>query len=113
MADITGYHAHVYYDATTKPIASVVRNGLAQHFPDTALGRWHDDPVGPHPMGSYQITFSPAQFATIVPWLSFHRQGLIVLVHPETGDDLTDHTERAIWMGDMPELDITAFEGGP
>jgi len=32
------------------------------------------------------------------------------LVHPETGNDLADHMERALWMGGMPELDVSVFE---
>jgi DOPA 4,5-dioxygenase len=73
-SDITGYHAHVYYDAETKPVAAEVRTGFEARF-DTSpghvrMGRWHDNPIGPHPMGSYQIAFAPALFAEIVPWLA-------------------------------------------
>ncbi len=110
MDEITGYHAHVYYDAATKATASSVRECLAVQFPHEVLGHWHDDPVGPHPMGSYLIAFPPSRFAEVVTWLMLHRQGLIVFVHPETGNDLADHMERALWMGGMPELDVSVFE---
>ena len=50
-SDITGYHAHVYYDASTKADAEMVRAGIDTRF-DTVLGRWRDKPIGPHPSWS-------------------------------------------------------------
>ncbi|MDX1574912.1 MAG: DOPA 4,5-dioxygenase family protein [Kiloniellales bacterium] len=113
IGDITGYHAHVYYDAGTKPVAAQVREGFEARF-DTSpgrvrMGRWHDDPIGPHPMGSYQIAFAPDLFAEIVPWLALNRRGLTVFIHPETGDDVTDHSDYAIWLGEQREVDLAVL----
>ena len=60
----------------------------------------------PHPCWSYQIAFAPALFGQIVPWLALNRGGLVVFVHPSTGDDLADHTDHAIWLGEQQELDL-------
>ena len=90
-ARIRAYHAHVYYEPASRTGAELVRQGLAERFP-VQLGRWHDRPVGPHSRGMYQVLFAIDQFARIVPWLMLNRRGLDVLVHPETGDDLADHT---------------------
>ena len=108
VSAITGYHAHVYYDAESKSDAAAVREALEATF-DVRMGRWHDRPVGPHPMWSYQIAFAPEQFAAVVPWLALNRRGLIVFVHPETGDDLADHTDHALWMGDRQALALDAL----
>ncbi len=108
LTAITGYHAHVYYDADSKETAAEVRAAVEAAFA-VRMGRWHDKPIGPHPMGSYQIAFAPEQFAEVVPWLALNRRGLIVFVHPETGDDLADHTAHAIWMGDRQELALDAL----
>ena len=105
---ITGYHAHVYYRAETKPEAARLREALADRF-DVRLGRWHDRPVGPHPCWSYQVAFEPALFGEIVPWFALNRRGLVVFIHPRTGDDIADHTDYAIWLGEMPELDLDAL----
>ena len=70
------------------------------------MGRWHDRPIGPHPRWSYQIAFEPGLFGELVPWLALNRDGLVVFIHPETGDDLADHSERAIWLGAKLELDL-------
>ena len=102
---ITGYHAHIYYDAGTKPAARTLRRQIAARF-DTALGRWHDRPVGPHPVNMYQVAFAARDFAEIVPWLALHRGGLQILVHPETGNDVADHSDFAMWLGDSMALHL-------
>ena len=103
-ATITGYHAHIYYDPQSRERASRVRDGLAQF--NVRLGRWHDQPVGPHPQAMYQIAFAVDEFPRVVPWLMLNRDGLDVLVHPETGDDVADHTAHAMWLGEKLELDV-------
>jgi DOPA 4,5-dioxygenase len=35
-----------------------------------------------------------------------NREGLDILVHPLTGDDVSDHTRFALWLGDKLELNI-------
>jgi DOPA 4,5-dioxygenase len=32
-----------------------------------------------------------------------------VLVHPETGDAIKDHTDHAIWMGEVRPLDLSVL----
>lgn len=98
--DITGYHAHIYYDpATSREQAARIRQQIEVLFPDARLGRWHDVPVGPHPQAMYQVVFRADQLASILPWLLLNRLGLTVLVHPETGNDLADHAHHALWLG--------------
>jgi DOPA 4,5-dioxygenase len=110
---ITGYHAHVYYDAESKPTAAEVRAGVEARFDmrpgEIRMGRWHDNPIGPHPMGSYQVAFAPELFGEIVPWLALNRRGLTVFIHPETGDDRTDHSDYAIWLGEQREVDLSVL----
>jgi len=106
---ITDYHAHVYYDAASKPAAEALRAAVEAGFP-VRMGRWHDRPVGPHPRWSYQIAFAPEVFATLVPWLALNRGGLTVFVHPNTGDALPDHRDHAIWLGDKAELNLDALK---
>lgn len=102
---IRGYHAHVYYDPKSREVAARVREGLAARFP-VQLGSWHDRPVGPHPKSMYQVVFAPEQFAQVVPWLMLNREGLDILVHPETDDAVADHLERCLWLGKRLKLDV-------
>ena len=105
---IRSYHAHVYYDADSKETAARLRAEVEARF-EITMGRWHDRPIGPHPRGSYQIAFEPALFGELVPWLALNRAGLDVLVHPNTGQDLPDHAERAMWLGQSHELDLSVL----
>lgn len=108
MSEVRGFHAHVYFDADTIGQASELCRKAEQLF-SVKMGRIHEKPVGPHPMWSCQLAFGPETFGRIVPWLAVNRNGLIVFLHPETGDDVKDHTDHAIWMGDVLELDISAL----
>jgi len=57
---VYGYHAHVYYDAETFPVAEKLRETIAARFP-VELGRFSGEQVGPHPVPQFQIIFSTAQ----------------------------------------------------
>jgi DOPA 4,5-dioxygenase len=103
--EITGFHAHIYFDTASRDAAARVREGLGASF-EVQLGRWHDKPIGPHPKAMYQVAFLPEQFGKVVPWLMLNREGLDILVHPETGDDVGDHTDRSLWLGEKLELNI-------
>jgi DOPA 4,5-dioxygenase len=107
-ARITGYHAHVYYDAATRSLAAQVREGVEQRF-DVRMGRWHDAPIGPHPCASYQIAFAPGLVGELVSWLALNRQGLTVFIHPETGNAIADHSEHVIWLGESRKLNLDAL----
>jgi aromatic ring-cleaving dioxygenase len=108
VASISGYHAHVYYDAATKAAAAEVREAVERRFKVT-MGRWHDAPIGPHPSGSYQIAFAPERFGELVPWLALNRRGLTVFVHPDTRDALSDHSAHVVWLGASRPLNLDVF----
>jgi len=96
---IVSWHAHVYFDpATTRAQAQRVRDGIAQRF-RVQLGRWHEVSIGPHTQAMYQVAFDVDVFAALVPWLTLHREGLNVLVHPNTLAPRADHLVHAIWLG--------------
>ncbi len=101
---ISGYHAHIYYVKETRSAAEELRSQLDTLFP-VKLGRMHDTNVGPHTAPMYQVVFSSADFCELVPWLMLNRRGLDILIHPETGDDLEDHSTHALWLGNKLDLD--------
>lgn len=103
-AAIASYHAHIYYDAASRPRAERVRGEVAARFL-VRVGSWHDEPVGPHPQPMFQIAFATELFAELVPWLMLNRRGLTVLVHPNTDNERADHLIHALWMGQILPLD--------
>jgi aromatic ring-cleaving dioxygenase len=97
--DITSYHAHIYYDPhATRTAAERLRDRVAERF-EVQLGRWHDQPVGPHAQAMFQIAFDKQAFASIVPWLMLNRENLAVFVHPNTARPRDDHLRHALWLG--------------
>lgn len=111
-AAITSWHAHVYFDAASRDAAQAFREVVAAKFGAVvAMGRFHERPVGPHPCWSYQIAFAPAQFADVVSWLALNHGALDLFVHPNTGDELRDHRDSAVWIGRSHTLDLRAVGG--
>jgi aromatic ring-cleaving dioxygenase len=103
---IDGWHAHIYYDpAHTKDIAARLRARIEEAFPDTRMGSWHDEAVGPHLVAMYQVAFRPDQFDRLVQWLALNRDGLSILVHPLTENAWNDHIVFGFWLGDKLPLD--------
>ena len=109
---IAGWHAHVYFDADSRDAAKAFRDDVGTQFGDrVTLGRFHERAVGPHPRWSYQIAFAPSEFADVVGWLILNHGALDVFLHPNTGDQLRDHRDRAVWIGRSHELDLRAVGG--
>jgi aromatic ring-cleaving dioxygenase len=107
---IESYHAHVYFGGpAARERAAVLREQIAARF-SVQMGRWHDKPVGPHPMAMYQVAFQVALFPTLVPWLMLNRQGLTIVVHPNTDRPRDDHLKHALWLGAVLELDDSMLE---
>jgi aromatic ring-cleaving dioxygenase len=106
---IASWHAHVYFDAESRDAAKAFREEVTTQFgARVQVGRFHERPVGPHPRWSFQIAFAPAEFADVVGWLAINHAALDVFVHPNTGDQLRDHRDCAIWLGRSHELDLRA-----
>jgi len=111
VSQIESWHSHVYFDPQSRDIAATLRDTITQRFAGKMqMGRFHERPVGPHPMFSFQIAYQPEHFAEIMSWLAINRGELIVLTHPNAGDDLRDHRDWAIWMGAKLDLNLDALK---
>ena len=109
---IRSWHAHVYFDASSRDAAQALREALTAQFPlEFEMGRFHEREVGPHPRWSYQLAFAPPAFSEIVGWLALNHGALDVFVHPNTGDELRDHRDCAIWLGRSHQLNLSAVGG--
>ena len=102
------YHAHVYFDEASTAQATELCRNAATLF-GVVMGRVHRKLVGPHPHGSCQLAFDSTQFDALIPWLESHREGLNILIHGQTGNNLEDHTTNASWLGEPAALDLSHF----
>jgi aromatic ring-cleaving dioxygenase len=110
-AAVRGYHAHIYYAPDSKERAADLRDEIGRRYPEALLGRWHDEPVGPHPIAMYQVAFATELFPSLVPFLMLNRRDLTVLVHPETGNAYRDHARHALWRGAILPLRLDRLPG--
>jgi aromatic ring-cleaving dioxygenase len=110
MTEATGYHAHVYFDPATRPVAERLREDIISRF-TVKPGGFSDAPIGPHPVSQFNVMFQTDEFQRIVPWLMLNRQGLNVLVHPLTDDMVDDHSDYALWLGTPVALKLDTMKG--
>ena len=108
MSEIENFHAHVYYDAPDRAQALALCEAAGEKL-SVKVGRMHDNPVGPHPRGSCQLTITKEQFLGVVSWLILNRNGLTVFTHAQTGHALKDHTDHVIWLGPSETLKLSQF----
>ena len=106
---IHGYHAHINFDLEVRDTAIALREEIGKRF-DVVLGRVWDKPVGPHLKPMFQVAFKPDEFAKVVPWLMVNHQGLAIFIHPETGDEIADHRDNALWINEKLGVDISVLE---
>ncbi|ODV64244.1 DOPA 4,5-dioxygenase family protein [Ascoidea rubescens DSM 1968] len=119
ICNIKSYDIHTYFAKTNLPEkqkAYQLREKLLEDFAqeikagDIRYYKIHDDPLGPHPIGMWEIDFKkPEIFSKIVPWYQINHDGLSVLIHPRSDQgDLKDHTAHAMWLGHKVRL-ISSF----
>jgi aromatic ring-cleaving dioxygenase len=110
VSAIQSWHAHVYFDAERRDAAWTLREQIEARFAGKLeMGRFHERPVGPHPLWSYQLAFERPYFAEIVEWLTLNHGTLDVFLHPNTDDHLRDHRDAAVWIGRSYPLKLEIF----
>lgn len=109
---IGSWHAHVYFDAASRDAAWALREVINVQLAGLMeMGRFHEKPVGPHPMWSYQLAIPAPHFAQVAGWLALNHGALDVFMHPNTGDELRDHRDCALWLGRSHTLNLAALSG--
>ncbi|KAL2642108.1 hypothetical protein R1flu_009695 [Riccia fluitans] len=113
---IRSYDVHIYFfqkDDASRETARCLREECIEKFPDLNIYHFWEEPIGPHPTGMFEVDLNtPDQFTRFVPWIQVNRRMLSVLVHPNTGYPLLDHTVHAIWIGEKVPL-ITSMLPAP
>ncbi len=108
------YHAHIYYAAVERSVATNLRDKLRAARADDPLsrllfvGELRDHKAGPHITSQFEIHFDERLLPAVEAELA--RSGLRILIHPLTLDDLGDHTYLGRWIGQPVELDLTVLD---
>ncbi|KZT03468.1 uncharacterized protein LAESUDRAFT_814578 [Laetiporus sulphureus 93-53] len=116
-SEIKEWHFHIYFhqrNADEHHAALELRDAVLRLRRDGAfiavpLFRVNTDPIGPHPVGSYEIWCPSESFASVFSYLCMNRGNLSVLVHPLTRDQRKDHEFRNAWIGPSFPLDLSTL----
>ncbi|KAJ7494406.1 DOPA-like domain-containing protein [Mycena galericulata] len=131
-SEIKEWHFHIYFhqgNAEEHHTALELRDAVLRLRRDGAfiavpLFRVNTDPMGPHPVGSYEIWVPSETFSSVFSYLCMNRGPLSILVHPITREEATsvrhllpppplililarDHELRRAWIGPSYPLDLT------
>ncbi|KAJ7155388.1 DOPA-like domain-containing protein [Mycena crocata] len=107
-----GFDFHVYYSEGDVPHARSLHERIRREFPEFRIYKFWDRPVGPHTLPMFEVnTFSPHQTGALFSWLVVNRGPCSVLIHPNTPNELADHTALATWMGPPVALRTHIFGG--
>ncbi|KIY62943.1 hypothetical protein CYLTODRAFT_360742 [Cylindrobasidium torrendii FP15055 ss-10] len=108
-----GFDFHIYYIQSDKEqleFARSLHERIRREFPEMRIYRFWEVPVGPHPTAMFEVNvFDPHMTGTLFSWLAVNRGPCSVLIHPNTGDELKDHTTLATWMGQPWPLKTDIF----
>ncbi|KAJ7162257.1 DOPA-like domain-containing protein [Mycena filopes] len=113
--EIKEWHFHIYFhqaNAHEHHAAMELRDAVLRLRRDGAfiavpLFRVNTDPIGPHPVGSYEIWAPSETFSSVFSYLCMNRGQLSILVHPLTRNEREDHGLRSAWIGPSFPLDLT------
>ncbi|MBS1985111.1 MAG: DOPA 4,5-dioxygenase family protein [Bdellovibrionales bacterium] len=110
-ATLQGYHAHIYFDESTRLLADHLREqALRELAPQGAfVSRLIPRPIGPHPVGMFEVNFGVDQHSAFLAWFQQKRGRLTVMIHEVTGDDWRDH-QAPQWLGEPLLLDLSKMD---
>jgi len=116
-SEIREWHFHIYFhqkNTQEHNAAHALRNAVLSLRRDGAfvavpLFRVNHEPMGPHPVGSYEIWVPSESFASVFSYLALNRGNLSILVHPLTREQRADHEVRNAWLGPSFPLDLSTL----
>ncbi|KAI0315650.1 DOPA-like domain-containing protein [Amylostereum chailletii] len=116
-SEIKEWHFHIYFhqnNADEHQAALELRDAVLRLRRDGAfvavpLYRVNTSPMGPHPVGSYEIWCPSESFASLFSYLCINRGELSILVHPLTREERLDHDTRKAWIGPSYPLDLSVL----
>lgn len=108
ITEINYYHIHLYYHEENIDYAKTLALEVKKRF-DVSVGRFHEREVGPHPMWSVQLSVPVSLLGDVQSFICLNRKDIIAFIHPDTGDNLADHTSYIGWLGESLDLNINMF----
>ncbi len=102
------YHFHIYFNRNQLSTLKTVLEKL-EGLDNIQIGRIRETPIGPHPTGSCQISVKGGNVEKMLAWFLVERRGLDIFIHPLSGDEIKDHTDYTVWIGQPHQLNLNFF----
>jgi DOPA 4,5-dioxygenase len=102
---IIGWHCHVYFTPEQREVAVQLNEDLQDQFRIWDY-RWLNEANPMHPRPMFRFQFPREDLARFIEWITLYRNGLSVLVHAITGDDVFDHSYNTMWLGEPLVIDL-------
>ena len=111
------FDIHVYFKNDAEAaFAATLKTRLLAHFGWLKEGRWNDRAylLSPHPLPMFEVLGgdpkSIVKVNEVIEWLDANRNGLSVLIHPNTTDgNVRDHCIHRVWLGEPVALRVWVF----
>ena len=68
-----------------------------------------EGPAGPFPVANWSVFVLPESLELMAAWMVQNRGRFSVLVHPNSGCEVEDHSDWTMWSGNPYPLDMTIF----
>lgn len=115
--EIKEWHFHIYFLQNNEKLrtdALALRDAILRLRRDGAfvavpLWRVNYGPIGPHPVGSYEVWCPAESFASMYSYMCQYRGDLSIFIHPLTREQRKDHGYRNSWLGPSFALDLSTL----
>jgi len=105
--EISEFHAHVYFQESTKESARLLYERIGELFGDTVhRNSIAEGPRGPHVQNMFGLDIPKQSFVAVLEFLIVNHGRHSILFHPVTTNELLDHTHHALWLGQPQPLDL-------
>ncbi len=89
------YHAHIYYDKSTRRIAEDIQQLMIKNFPECRVSHLVDYAVGPHLAPMFQASFGEQLLSPVIECLSPYKAQVSIMIHPLG----RQHLRRYLFLG--------------
>ncbi len=103
------FHSHIYFNEKTQAKAELLHEKIEQSGVYGGLSPLRFELRGPHPHWMFTVNFDVEIFMAMIELMQKHRDGLSILVHPLSGNELLDHTDYAMFLGQKEKLNLAIF----
>lgn len=105
------FHAHIYFDLNEMSLAQELNTKITDELSYlTRFQQFYVQPIGPHPKAMIEFHFGEPDLAMMKIWLEKNRRSFSVLIHEDTQNDVRDHLENILWLGERLEINFDFFE---